>query len=147
MEVEKMGKERYSNMNELSMFGFLANALDKGKGEDGDTNTSFPRSDAEDLSRGARFIPGEVTLARRAGQKVNFVTECGPNCWYWEMPDGSRIYHYDPVTYHQIGFANGRKEVKDKFGSHFEDGPGPCPKCGNPNTSGGTIKPNVTSHR
>jgi hypothetical protein len=144
MEVKKMGKEKYSNMNELSIFGFFANALDKTKGADGDTNASFPRSDAEDLSCGARFIPGEVTLARRVGQKVNFVTECGPNCWYWEMPDGSRIYHYDPFTYHQIGVANGRKEVKSDFGTQFEGGPGPCPQCGNQNTSGETVKPNAT---
>ena len=138
-----MGRERYSNMNDLAIFGFLDNALDKGKGEDGDTGASFPRTDAEDLSMGARFIPGGVTLARRAGKKVNFVTECGPNCWYWEMPDGSRIYHFDPMTFNQIGTENGRKVVvKGEFGDvHFEDGPGPCPRCGNVNTCGGTITP------
>jgi hypothetical protein len=60
------------------------------------------------------------------------------------MPDGSRIYHYDPLTYHQIGVANGCKEIKSDFGTQFEDGPGPCPQCGNPNTSGGTVKLNAT---
>ena len=137
-----MASSRYSNMNDMATFGFLINALDSRRGGDGDIGASFPRTDAEDMSKGARFIPGEVTLARRAGKKVNFVTECGPNCWYWEMPDGSHIYHYDPTTYDQIGTANGRKAVVDKYcDTHFEDGPGPCPRCGNANTSGGTIKP------
>lgn len=135
-----MSKARYSDMNEMAVFGFLVNALDGRKGDDGDTGALFPRTDAEDMSKGARFIPGEVTLARQAGKGVNFVTECGPNCWYWEMPDGSRIYHFDPMTRDQIGTANGRKTVKDDYeGTRFEDGPGPCPHCGNVNTSGGTI--------
>lgn len=137
-----MGQKRYSDMSGLAGLGFLANALDGGKGEDGDTGASFPRTDAEDLSKGARFIPGEVTLARRAGKKVNFVTECGPNCWYWEMPDGTRIYHYSPITYETIGTANGRTLVEGEHGSrYFKDGPGPCPLCGNTNTNGGTVKP------
>ena len=134
--------ERYSRMSEMAGFGFLANALEGRRGGDGDTGASFPRTDAEDMSKGARFIPGEVTLARRAGKKVNFVTKCGPNCWYWEMPDGTRIYHCDPMTYHSIGTANGRKAVESEYGRpHFEDGPGSCSHCGNVNTSGGTIKP------
>lgn len=132
-----MKGERYSDMNELAAFGFLVNALDSRESGDGDTGRSFPRSDAEDLSKGVRFIPGEVTMARRAGQKVNFVTECGPNCWYWGMPDGTRIYYFDRFTYNQIGAANGREMVNGEF----KDGPGPCPRCGNVNTSGGTIKP------
>lgn len=132
-----MGKKKYSDMNDLAAFGFLVNALsDKG----GDSGAMFPRSDAEDLSKGARFIPGEVTLVRRSGQQVRFVNECGPNCWYWKMPDGSRIYHFDPLTYDQIGRANGRKEIKDKYDTHFEGGAGPCPRCGNPYTNGGVIK-------
>lgn len=132
-----MARERYSNMSETTVFGFLANALDSRKGGDGDTGCSYPRSDAEDMSKGARFIPGEVTLARRAGEKVNFVTKCTPNCWYWEMPDGTRIYHYNPTTYHQIGTANDRKTVESESGDiRFKDGPGPCPYCGNVNTSG-----------
>ena len=83
--------ERYSRMDGLAGLGFLINALDQSQGRtsDGDTGASFPRSDAEDMSRGARFIPGEVTMARRRGEKVQFVDECGPNCWYWMMPDGS----------------------------------------------------------
>ncbi|MDO8559317.1 MAG: hypothetical protein Q7R84_03200 [bacterium] len=137
-----MARERYSKMDRVTAFGFLANALENRRGGDGDTGSSFPRTDAEDMSKGARFIPGEVTLARRAGEKASFVTKCGPNCWYWKMPDGSRIYHFDPITYHSIGTANGRKEVKgDDYRTHFEDGAGPCPHCGNPNTNGGMIKP------
>ena len=122
-------------------FGFLANAMTARKGGDGDTGSPFPRTDAEDMSRGARWIPGNVTLARREGQKVDFVTECGPNCWYWQMTDGSRIYHFDPAIYEQIGITNGRKTFKDENGrTRFEDGPGPCPYCGNPHTGGGTIE-------
>ncbi len=109
-------------MSELAIFGFLANALGGRRGGDDDCGHSFPRSDAEDLSRGARFIPSEVTLARRDGTHINFVTECDPNCWYWEMPDGSRIDHFDRMTYNM-------------------NGPGPCQKCGNAHTSGGTVKP------
>ena len=142
-ERTKEMPDRYSDMGGLGAFGFLANALDTRKGLDGDTNASFPRSDAEDMSRGARFIPGEVTMARRAGKKVNFVSECSPNCWYWEMPDGSRIYHYDPMTYERIGVANGRTKMKGKYeGSwDFDGGAGPCQRCGNQNTNGGTVKP------
>lgn len=141
-EEKVMGRERYSNMSEMAAFGFLVNALDGRRGGDGDTGSSFHRTDAEDMSKGARFIPGEVTLARRVGKKVNFVTECGPNCWYWEMPDGARVYHWERSTYESIAAVNGRQEIKDgHYGKHFEDGAGPCPHCGNPNTNGGTINP------
>ena len=75
-----MARERYSNMSEMTTFGFLINALESRKGGDGDIG-AFPRTDAEDMSKGARLVPHEVTLARRAGKEVNFVTECGPNCW------------------------------------------------------------------
>ncbi len=132
--------KKYSRMDDLVAFGFLVNAMDNHRSADGDTRATFPRSDAEDMSRGAHFIPGEVTMARRAGERVRFVSECGPCCWYWEMPDGSRIYHWDRFTYQQIGTVNGRKEVEESFGSHFEGGAGPCPHCGNPNTNGGTVK-------
>ena len=136
-----MAKGRYSDMSMNARFGYIANALDRGKEADGDTGASFPRTDAEDMGKGARFIPGEVTMARRAGKKVDFVTECSPNCWYWKMPDGSRIYHYDAASYNEIGIKNGRKKVKDQNGTRFKCGAGPCPHCGNPNTNGGTIKP------
>ena len=88
-----MNGDRYSDMSELASFGLLVNILE-GKSGDGDTGCAFPCSDVEDISRGARFIPGKVTLARRAGKKVNFVTDSqNPDEWYWQMPDGTRIQH------------------------------------------------------
>lgn len=134
--------ERYSSSSDWAAFGLLISAMcDSGKSSDGDTGAGFPRSDAEDLSRGARFIPGEVTLARRAGQKVEFVSSCSQNCWYWLMPNSSRIYHFDPTTYESIGRRNGReKKERTTGGFSYKGGAGPCPDCGNPHTSGGTIK-------
>ena len=137
-----MSQPKYSSNNPLAAFGFLINAMDQQRRppgphgmDDGDRGMSFPRSDAEDLSRGARFIPGEVTDARRAGQHVYFETECGPNCWYWKMPDGTRIFHYDPETYQQIGLSQGL--VWSESQRSFDQEVGPCPKCGNPHTGGG----------
>lgn len=131
--------DKYSNLNQLSVLGFTTNAFDKGG--DGDFEATVPRSDAEDLSRGARFVPGQVTIARRKGQKVNFHCECSPCCWYWEMPDKSRIYHFERITYERIGRTNHRIEEEGGFGIHFKDGAGPCPDCGNLNTHGGLVKP------
>ena len=109
--------EKCSRLGEKSALGFIINAMDGG----GDTGEFFPHSDAEDFSRGARFIPGEVTLARRKGQCVNFVQNCnGQCCWYWLMPDGSRVYHWDKPTFDRL------------------DGKS-CPRCGNVNTTGKTI--------
>lgn len=116
----------------LAGFGALISAMGGG----GDKGNAFPQSDADDLATGARFIPGEVTMARRNGEKVTFVQECGPCCWYWQMPDGSKIYHFDPMTYEEIARANGKKcdgEPKEMAG--------PCPKCGNVHTNGGTVQP------
>lgn len=117
--------DRYSKMDELTALGFLSNALfDKGS-PDGDKGASFPRSDAEDLSRGARFIPGEVTLARRRGEKVQFNTDCQNTCcWYWKLPDGTRIYHFDRAEYDEL-----KKKHK-----------GRCPNCGNIHIGGGVVK-------
>lgn len=133
--------DKYSVMNEASAFAFLASALGGSRNGDGDTGAMMPRSDAEDMSKGARFIPGAVTEARREGEKVEFITECGPNCWYWKMPDGSRIYHYDPMTYAAIARANGKTAVPDGHGgTKFPSGVGPCPDCKNKHTHGGTVK-------
>ncbi len=57
-------------------------------------NSSVPRADAKDSMMGAVIIPSEVTDARRRGQNVKFVQQ-GPSTpnWYWEMPDGTKIYH------------------------------------------------------
>lgn len=113
-------KEKYSDLNELSMLGFMANALDK-RSSDGDRGACFPRSDAEDLSRGLRFIPGEVTLARRKGEKVDFISDCtNLCCWYWIFQDSSRIYYWERSAY----------ELMD----------GSCPSCGNTHISGGHIE-------
>jgi hypothetical protein len=113
----KMKGDRYSEMSEMAMFGFLANAMGGG----GDRNQSFPQSDAEDFSRGARFIPGEVTLARRRGERVDFYANCTNKCcWYWQFKNGTRIYHWDSFDYESWG--------KEK-----------CSICGNENVKGGTV--------
>ena len=65
---------KYSEMNDMGAFGLIANAMGGG----GDRGQSFPHSDAEDFTRGVRFVPGEVTLARRRGEVVEFVQKCGP---------------------------------------------------------------------
>lgn len=113
---------RYSEMGGMGAFGMLANALGGG----GDKGASFPRSDAEDFSRGVKFVPGEVTVARRAGETVEFHTPCQSStcCWYWQMPDGTRIYHFERHHFERI---------RDKHD-------GVCPDCGNENTAGGIIK-------
>ena len=75
----------------FAAFAALANALGGEQGRD--RGAMMPQSDVDDFARGARFIPDEVTLARRAGQKVNFVQEGGQKDWYWELPDGTRVNH------------------------------------------------------
>ena len=109
--------DKYSKMEDLSAFGFLANALGGG----GDVGQSFPRSDAEDLSRGLRFIPGEVTLARRRGERVDFVQPCNNSCcWYWQFQDGSRTYYWERGDYERLGTEK-------------------CSLCGNKHVKGGNI--------
>lgn len=117
-----MSRERYSDMNDHSMFGMLISALGGG----GDKGNMFPQSDADDMGKGARFIPGEVTDARRRGETVEFNTDCetSPCCWFWRMPNGDRIFHYDPATSERIKTNHG----------------GICGDCGNMHTTGGTIK-------
>jgi hypothetical protein len=128
----KRMKDKYSEMNDIAAFGFMVNALGGG----GDRGQSFPRSDAEDLSRGLRFIPGEVTLARRDGQRVPFMQPCdSPCCWYWQFEDGSRTYYWTQERYKQIAKHNGAKE--DAEGRYVA---GPCPDCGNIHTNGGHIE-------
>lgn len=114
------------NSGFMRAFGQLANAMGGG----GDIGQSFPQSDADDFGKGARFIPGNVTLARRAGKKVTFVTNCTSCCWYWEMPDGSREYHWDPFAHQQIAQANGHGPNEEA---------GSCPTCGNTHTNGGSV--------
>lgn len=118
------------NDNPLAGFGALISAMGGG----GDRGNMFPQSDADDFASGARFVPGEVTLARRRGEKVNFVHTCSPCCWYWEFEDGTRVYHWDRFTWQYIAEANGHTEEDVKEA-------GPCPRCGNVHTNGGTVKP------
>lgn len=132
-----MADDKYSKVSDAAMFGFLINALDGGLQGDGDRGQTFPRSDAEDLSRGLRFIPGDVTVARRKGERVVFVDRCTHACcWYWQFEDGSRTYYWERSDYESIAECNGR--VKDEQGK-YPDGVGPCPACGNVHTKGGHV--------
>ena len=72
---------------------------------------------------GICFIPNQVALARRGGEKVHFRTACqtSPCCWYWEMPDGQRIYHFDHDSFERIRSMHR----------------GICPECGNTHIVGG----------
>ena len=128
--------DKYSHMNELTMLGFLTNALDGNAGKD--IGQAFPYSDAEDLSRGLRFITGEVTLVRREGQRVSFEQPCGHRCcWYWQFPDGSRTYYWERGDYEQIARSNGKEKNSE---GNYADGVGACPDCGNVHTRGGHIE-------
>ena len=110
--------EKYSHLHDpLTAIGFLVNALEGG----GDAGQSFPRSDAEDLSRGLRFIPGEVTVARRRGEHIEFVQSCENHCcWYWQFPDGSRTYYWERSDWLKLAEGSVSK----------------CPNCGNPPMTG-----------
>ncbi len=126
-------KDKYSQMDETIMLGFMSNAMSGG----GDVGQTFPYSDVEDLSRGLRFIPGEVTVARREGKRVFFEQPCAhPCCWYWQFPDGSRTYYWERWDYEEIAVNNGKE--KDEEG-YFPDGSGSCPACGNTHTQGGHV--------
>ncbi len=109
-------------MTEGPMFGMLVNA----PGACAVRGNMFPQSDAEDMCKGARSIPGLVTDARRRGETVQFNTDCenSPCCWYWKFQDGTRIYHYEEMTSKRL----------------LKDHQGRCPLCGNTNVRGGTIK-------
>jgi len=135
--------DRDQQSKELGAFGMLINALGGG----GDIGQSFPQSDSNDLMNRARFIPGEVTMARRRGEKVTFVQNCGQCCWYWQMPDGTRIYHWERGTYEAIRKHNMEKDswvnklVRRVFKIKEDScSAGPCPHCGNVHTNGGTVK-------
>lgn len=67
------------------LVGFLAAACLLGGG--GNENNFVPIDDVQDFQKGARYIPGEVTLARRQGRRVVF----HPDQKKWMMPDGSWI--------------------------------------------------------
>lgn len=116
---------------DVSAFGRLVNAIGGG----GDVGQSFPASDADDLDNGALFVPGEVTLARRRGERVIFVQQCTQVCWYWEMPDGTRHYHWERTTWLAIARSNN----PDFHPDLPEAAAGRCPYCKNPFTDGGTF--------
>jgi hypothetical protein len=94
-----------------------------------------PAADIEDYATGVvTQVPRSVTEYRRRGVVIPLIKECTPNCWYWELPHGSRYYNFHAATYEEIGRANnpdwtrrGRKLA------------GPCPRCGNPHTNGGLV--------
>lgn len=89
----------------------------------GDVGEEFPRSDGEDMRRGASYVPREVTEARRRGEHVTFNAKCDSmNCWYWQMQDGTRQYHSEKFLY---------EFFKRTFG-------GQCPICGNTSINGET---------
>ena len=67
----------------LGTFGLLANALSGG----GNAGNVFPKADADDLMDGARYIPGEVTIARQKGLTVKF----DRYNHRWQMPDGTFV--------------------------------------------------------
>ena len=126
---------KYDNMNEIARFGLLINTMDGG----GDAGQAFPRTDAEDLGCGLRFIPGEVIMARRRGERVEFVQRCSPCCWYWQFQDGARTYYWERGAWQQIAEANGVELERDKYGT-LNGIAGACPICGNSHIGGGHIK-------
>ena len=63
---------------DLDTFGKLVNAFD---------SYAFPTADSNDLSNGAGSIPGEVTDARRKGEKVVY----NKNTKTWTFKDGSTV--------------------------------------------------------
>ena len=68
---------------EFLAFASMASILSGG----GNRGAIHPVDDATDISKGARYIPGEVTDARRAGQRVIFHEDLHQ----WQMPDGKMI--------------------------------------------------------
>jgi len=117
-----MKGDRYSDVNLLAISGTLISALGGG----GDRGQSVPSSDAEDFGRGVQFVPAEVTWARREGKIVHFDTSCqtSKTCWFWQMPDGERIYYFDRGDF---------ENIRDNHG-------GTCPTCGNTHIGGGSSK-------
>jgi hypothetical protein len=139
--------ENYSNDNDMYVFGMLVNALGNNNG--GDYGSSFPKSDADDFGKGARFVPGEVTLARRRGEFVEFVQNCNNSlCWYWRMSNGDKIYHFESWIFESLLNNYGLKRLsynateneKKEWAKKLEELDVKCPHCGNKNIRGGTIK-------
>jgi hypothetical protein len=70
-------------MMDSQLFALLSAASLMGGG--GNAGALVPIDDVTDLANGARYIPGDVTDARRAGKRVVF----HPERQVWTMPDGS----------------------------------------------------------
>jgi len=66
---------------DLGAFMQLVSAMDGNR----DVGAMVPGDDAKDFRDGARYIPGEVTIARRNGERVTF----DRNEHKWTMPDGT----------------------------------------------------------
>lgn len=49
--------------------------------------------DQADLKKGAQYVPGEVSGARKRGVVVTFHQSGATGAWFWRFPDGKRIYH------------------------------------------------------
>lgn len=69
---------------------FLTVVVDNSK-KNLDGAVFVPEDDTIDFMNGAKYIPTEVTDARRKGQQVIFHQKLGMQNWYWEMPDGKNI--------------------------------------------------------
>ena len=68
---------------DMAAFALLAAALDGGK----DAGAAMPILDATDFAQGAKYIPSEVTMARRNGEHVNY----NKHDKNWTMPDGKIV--------------------------------------------------------
>jgi hypothetical protein len=146
-----MKAEEEREVDPILEIGLMAAIKENRIFSDKNCGRAFPASDTEDRSMGARFIPDEVVLLRREGWEVEFVQECSPCCWYWEFIDRRgdlvRIYHWEENEYLWIAERNGLREEKVDYKRFFydaddklcEDGPGPCPVCGNANVRGGRV--------
>lgn len=133
--INRFGKKKDIDSNHSSFYdgneedlrsrtGMIGLGLSQNKtGQD--RGQFFPGSDTEDFAKGARFVPGRVTLARRAGKRVTFHQPCRNSCcWYWQFPTG-RIYHFERGNYEYL--------------KQFER----CPSCGNTHFNGETGEENV----
>lgn len=56
---------------DMKAFAAMAALMSGGK----DEGSMMPISDATDFQNGARYIPSDVTIARREGKRVNFDAE------------------------------------------------------------------------
>lgn len=102
------------------------------------SDTFYPSADSDDQAKGARFIPGEVTVARRNGKQIRFVQACAhPCCWYWEFPNGDRAYHFESYDHTLIAMANNFERNAE---GNYPGDCGPCPSCGNVHVRGGYIR-------